>query len=217
MNEIAPNTAKKRSKRTKILLIVVAVFVVTGIGLKLWYRYNYPYGFSHACSKGLGLALRIYADDHGGWLPHGKPTPEASLGMFSKDDYVSALWVLGGKNVPKEKVKAALAPEGHFGPDVCGWHYIEGLREDDDPQIAVAWDKVKGLGHNGERQPQTMHEVVLLDGSISVISKATWPQFVAEQRKMLESEIAERPTNAPPIRRSDEITLGANRFPALRQ
>jgi len=50
-----------------------------------------------------------------------------------------------GKTVPIEVAQAALARYGKLGPDSCGWHYVEGLTEADDPEIAILWDKV-GLG-----------------------------------------------------------------------
>ncbi|MCS7336641.1 MAG: hypothetical protein NZ739_00160 [Verrucomicrobiae bacterium] len=84
---------------------------------------------------------------------------------------------------------------------------------DDDPGIAVAWDKVAGLGHNGERRTGLMHEVIFLDGSTAFITRADWPGFVADQKQKLESVIASRQPGAPAIRWSDEATLGPNRFP----
>ena len=158
------------------------------------------------------MGLRFYAEAHNGWLPHGGTTPEASLGLLAKEDIDTALWVLGGKNVPRAVVQVALT-NWAFGPETCGWHYIEGLREGDDPEIMVAWDKVVGLWHNGDRRPGLMHEVVLLGGSTQLITKKKWPLLVAEQKEKLAKVIASRQTNDPPIRWSDEATLGLNRFP----
>ena len=195
----------------KRLAIAGLILIVLGVvGGWIWWRYTFPFGYSHACSKGLGLTLRIYAGDHDGWLPYGGPTPEASLGLIAKDDAASAEWVLGGKNVKPEVVKAALARDEGITPETCGWHYVEGLRETDDPQIAVAWDKVEGLWHNGNRRRGLMHEVICLDGSISFIKRSHWPKFVAEQRDKLAAVKASRESNAPPICWSDEATLGPN-------
>jgi hypothetical protein len=208
-SQVISAPSKKSSKLKKALLLVIAFLLVAGIGGKVWF----PFGHSHACSKGLGFALSMYAEDHDGWLPHGEGTPEASLALFAKDDIDSALWVLGGKNIPRPLVQASLTNAGAFGPDTCGWHYVEGLREDDDPEIMVAWDKVVGLGHNGERRSSLMHEVLFLDGSSRFITKKKWPQFVAAEKEKLAKMIASRQPNTPPIRWSDEVTLGSNRFP----
>lgn len=159
------------------------------------------------------MALILYAENHAGWLPQGKQTPEASLSRLAEDDLSSALWVLGGKNVPSEVAQAALT-NGVFGPDTCGWHYVEGLREDDDPGIMVAWDKTVGLDHNGMRKAGVEHEIVLLDGSTQFASRTRWQKLVADQKLKLAALIASRESNAPHIRWSDEAALGPNPFPA---
>jgi hypothetical protein len=174
---------------------------------------SYPYGKTHACSKNLGLVLRLNAEDHDGWLPYGEATPEESLGKLANED-PSCIPLLGGKNVPPEKVKAALEPGGHFSAQTCGWHYIEGLRVDENLQIAVAWDKTVGLNHFGERDSAIMHEIIRLDGTTAYISKKQWPEFMSMEKKVLEEIIAKRETNAPKIRWSDVASLGPNRFPA---
>jgi hypothetical protein len=118
--------------------------------------------------------------------------------------------MLGGKTIQHEIIKALLEQDRRISPDKCGWHYVEGLRDDDDPQIAVAWDKTEGLGHNGQRWPATMHEVVLLSGT-EFIPKKSWSEFIADQKKRLAEVITSRGSNAPPIRWSDEQSLGPNR------
>jgi hypothetical protein len=36
-----------------------------------------------------------------------------------------------------EVVQQALAKDGKLGPQSCGWHYVEGLTEADNPEIAI--------------------------------------------------------------------------------
>jgi hypothetical protein len=76
----------------------------------------------------------------------GGGTPEGSLSLLFSN-YVDA-YTLRGKTVPLNVTEEGLET-GKLGPDSCGWHYVEGLTDTDDPQIAILWDKV-GLGHNGE-------------------------------------------------------------------
>lgn len=200
-----------QKRRPKLLKILVLIFVVAGIALVascIWYHSNYPYGYSHCCSAGIGLDLRQYAEDHDGWLPHGKSTPEASLSLLCEDTNTIG-WICG-KNISRAIAEAALIKDGVLGPKSCGWHYVEGLREGDDPQIAVLWDKVRGLGHNGERRRGMAHEVSLLDGSHQGISESEWPKFIADQKARLAGVIASRQSNSPPIRWSDEESLGPN-------
>lgn len=206
--EIAP--APRKSKVKKILLYLLGFIVFTVVAEQVWYRHTFPYGWSHACSVGLGLGLRGYASKHNGWFPHGEATPEASLSLLYKDDPVTALWTLGGKNIPGKTVEATLKQDGKLTPATCGWHYVEGLRDDDDDRIPIAWDKVVGLGHNGQRRSDIMHEVILLDGSHQFIPKQKWPEFVANEKRLLANLMKFRDSNAPPIRWSDEESLGPN-------
>jgi hypothetical protein len=212
MSETEIIKPRRRGWCWKLPLILASLVVIVAVGGRAYHRYKFPYGYSHACAKGLSLALRIHAGSHDGWLPHGGTTPEASLGLLAKEDLNTALWVLPGKNLPRAAVHAALTNEAiAFGPESCGWHYVEGLREDDDPEIVVAWDKTVGLDHNGGRQMGLAHECVWLSGSTSFASTAEWEQLIGRQKEKLAKVIASRASNAPPIRWSDEATLGPNR------
>lgn len=194
-----------------ISLSVLGVFVLFGFGARAWYRTAYPYGNSHSCSKAVGLALRMYAQDNGNWFPHGGRTPEESLSFVctNNDDY-GARTLLGGKHVPQSVVDTALKNNGVLSPVSCGWHYIEGLREDDNPELAVAWDKKVGLNHNGRLTKDLQCEVILLVGSTLHMSKKDWPAFCAKQKELLAKTIASRDLKDPPIRWSDEEALGPN-------
>ena len=130
----------------------------------------------------MSLSLVTYAEDHGGRFPAGGDTPEASLSLLYSN-LVNA-YTLRGKTVPVEVAQAALARDGKLGPDSCGWHYVEGLTEADDPEIAMLWDKV-GLGHNGARLQRGGHEVAFVDGSTQIIRGAKWPEFLERQKKLL--------------------------------
>lgn len=126
-------TRKKRWRRAFFVtsLVVVALFP---LGLWLWDRYVpvYPYGYTHVCSKNLALGLRMYANDHGGWMPHGGKTPEESLSFVcTNGDRYMVKQFLRGKHLPQSAVDDALNRNGVLSPDSCGWNYIEGLREGD--------------------------------------------------------------------------------------
>ena len=193
-------------------MILVSFFVVVGgvLWLQAWRRENYPYGASHSCSKGLGLDLELFADANEGWFPHGMPTPEASLSLLCTNTE-GTWWILRGKHVSQKTVDEALARDSLLGPDSCGWHYVEGLRTNDEPQIAVAWDKARGLNHGGRRMRGLEHEVILVDGSVLLISQEKWPAFVEEQKRLLAETASKRSKDSPSIRWSDENTLGPNK------
>jgi len=191
-----------------VLFAVGTLITVSAIVCWFEWQRQFPFGRTHCCAKGIGMELRIYAENHRGWLPHGRPTPEGSLSLLCTDSNLVG-WICG-KNIPVAVARAALAKDGTLGPASCGWHYVEGLRSDDYPQIAVAWDKIHGLGHNGQRVEGLARSVILLDGSEQGISEKKWPDFVADQKARLAKTIASRDTDSPAIRWSDEESLGPN-------
>ena len=59
----------------------------------------------------------------------------------------------------------------------------KGLRKDDDPRLALFWDKV-GLGHNGEQLRDGGHWVCFVGSEIEHIPEAQWEAFLAEQVRL---------------------------------
>ena len=172
----------RKSKFKKIFFSLVA-FIAFGVAAEQgWYHYTFPYGWSHCCDIGLGSALEIYAQDHGGHFPFGGDCPEASLSLLYSN-YVDAD-LLRGKTVPLETVERAFAANGKLGPESCGWHYVEGITLSDDPRIAIVWDKV-GLGHNGQRLKNGGHAIIRADGMRDFVSGTEWPKFLREQQELL--------------------------------
>src|SRR4029077_15084769 len=92
--------------------------------------------------------------------------------------------LLAGRTVPESLAQEILDRGERLGPDSCGWHFVEVWRQDDDPGLALFWDKV-GLGHNGQRLSDPGHTVIFLDGQRNFIPETKWPQFLKEQRKLL--------------------------------
>lgn len=160
-----------------VLVIVFALYV--------YYRRTFPYGGSHCCDLILLQALEEYAGNHDGAFPTGRPTPEASLSLL----YSNVSWVtpdlLRGRTVPEAVVKEALRRDGALGPDSCGWHYVEGLRLDDDPGLAIFWDKI-GLGHDGQRLSRPGHTVLFVGGDRRFIPQSDWQAFLSEQARLLQ-------------------------------
>jgi hypothetical protein len=176
---------QRRSKRLVLatVLVVAAAPFVLGYA---WWRHHFPYGWSHCCDLQLHMALRQYAESHGGAFPAGEATPEASLSLpyREKTDYGADADLLRGKTVPESVVKDILERGGLLTPETCGWHYVEGLRLDDDPQLALFWDKA-GLDHNGGRMAEGGHIVLFVSGNRKQIVGAEWEKFLEEQRKLL--------------------------------
>src|SRR5262245_52092311 len=172
---------RRWKKRAAIAVAVVAVLAAAGFA---YHRHRYPHGWSHCCDKQLWMALLEYADRHGGWFPKGEASPEASLSLLHREnpELVTAN-LLRGKTVPEAAVRARLETGQLLTPETCGWHYVEGLRKDDDPRLALFWDKA-GLGHNGERLSGGGHFVCFVGTGIEYVPGERWEAFLAEQEQL---------------------------------
>ena len=171
-------------RRTKIA--VVAVVLTPFVLGYAWWRHHFPYGMSHCCDLILCGSLQQYAATHGGAFPSGEATPEASMSLLYREmgDWRADERLLRGRTVPESVVKDILERGELLTPDTCGWHYVEGLRLDDDPRLALFWDKI-GLDHNGGRLAKPGHTVLLIDGGRKFIPETEWDAFMEEQRKLL--------------------------------
>jgi len=181
--QIRKTIMPKLTKRRRVALVVLAVMVTIAFGGGWYYKSLFPYGWSYSCDKQLMFALVQYAEDNTGAYPAGEATPEASLSLLYPK-YANE-YVLQGKTVPLEVVKTILERGNRLGPESCGWHYVEGLRLDDDYRLALCWDKV-GLGHNGQRQSDDGHTVLFVSQRFEYIEGARWEEFLQEQTKLLE-------------------------------
>jgi hypothetical protein len=188
-------------RHTKKLIIVIGIILSLVGGGYAWYRYYFPYGQSHCCDLILWFELRRYAEEHDGWFPKGESTPEASLSLLFRQDSTNA-YLLRGKTVPFELVRPILENGDLLTPETCGWHYVEGLRMDDDSRIALFWDKA-GLGHSGQRL-SSWRCVTLIDGTRQNVELAKWDEFLKEQENLLFESVRKR-KNALGIR-EEKIT-----------
>ena len=167
----------------RIVMAVLVLTVLGGIGAYVFQKVKYPYGRSHNCLVHLKLAFLMYAMDHEGRFPAGQATPEASLSLLHKEGHISAS-LLRGMTAPPEKVDAILTKGELLGPDTCGWHYVEGLTESADPEIAILWCK-EPLGHYGQRTKDKSREVLFVDGGYKSIPGDKWDEFLKEQERLL--------------------------------
>lgn len=180
----------------KKLLIAVAVVVLVAGALfafaRRYQRYQYPYGAYHRCDKQLWFALREYAEAHEGRFPAGEATPEASLSLLGRQ----YAYLLPRRDVPVEVVER-LPDEGRLlGPETCGWNYVEGLRLDSNPKLALFWDK-EGLNEIGGRPPEGGHYVSFIDSAYEYVPEPQWKQFLNEQRRLLAEEQAKQNDEPP--------------------
>ena len=200
---------------TRRRLVLLAITIVASVFASpfLWYRWTFPYGRSHSCDACLRKALYLYAKDHGGTFPAGEATPEASLSLLYPQ-YASAE-LLQGRTVPLDVVKARLKRGERLSPETCGWHYVEGLTLDDDPNLALLWGKVP-LGHNGQRSLDG-GQVVQFVSLENYIAGADWDDFLANQAKLYaarnRSSPRSRPSEWPELALQDRLPRVTRRHP----
>jgi hypothetical protein len=171
---------KISSRKLQVVGIFLSLLLVT-TSLWAYYHYRFPYGWSHCCDRQLMNALRTYAEDHDGAYPAFPGKPEAALSLLYPK-YADAN-LLRGKTVPLQSVQSILSAGESLSPESCGWLYVEGLRLDDDPSLALFWDKI-GLGHNGERLSEPGHTVFFLSGDYQFIPIAEWEKFQTQQQRL---------------------------------
>ena len=102
--------------------------------------------------------------------------------------------------VPLDTTRRILESGQLLDAKSCGWHYVEGLTKSDDPRLALLWCK-EALQHNGSRGKSGSREVLTVDGFRTSISAAKWPEFLENQKQLLENRSASE-INAEPLVRA---------------
>src|SRR5438093_6417202 len=161
---------------------IVAASIIAGLTLLCWiYVRTHPLVFNesfwqHAhCAKQVGMALRMYAQDHNGAYPaHTNGYGDALLLLW---DDAGSPNLLTGPGYSDKVLAEAYTNKTDVPESQCGRVYIQGLREDSDPDIAVLFDKLPNPGDhcNGPRRiwAPLRREVVLVDGSMRAILEKT--------------------------------------------
>ena len=112
--------------------------------------------------------------------------------------------MLRGMTVPLETTRRVLENGQLLDAKSCGWHYVEGLTKSDNPQLALLWCK-EALQHDGSRGKSGSREVLRVDGRRTSISAAKWPDFLANQKQLLEKRSASEINGEPLVRAVVEL------------
>jgi hypothetical protein len=188
-----------------IVCVLTTVAAVVGGGMA-YYKWKFPYGQSHCCIIQMSMALRMYAEDNGGKYPAGESSPETSLSLLYRSNYVEA-HTLRGMTVPEDRVRRILEAGQLLGPESCGWHYVPNLTQADDPELALLWCK-EPLGHNGERTKSGGRQIVLNRGDAVWISGSKWPVFLKLQEELLKHRSARAKAGLPLVTGTIELPDG---------
>ncbi|MBM3498704.1 MAG: type II secretion system protein [Armatimonadetes bacterium] len=139
------------------LLGVLAVIAAVAGGLFVWGGYATGRARDMSCDsnlKQLGLALAMYADDHGGRLPASADAWPAITRAYTKNQQIVLC--------PLERSRPAQPPSG--SSFAVSYFLVPGLASDDPPATIVAGDTEPR--HGGR------WNAVCLDGRIQTLSAA---------------------------------------------
>ena len=186
-----------RPRRWRLAVKRLGLAAIVGVCLACWYVLTHPLVFnesffSHAhCMQILGTSLRVYASDHDGAFPtHTNGYGEALLLLLGPTDYAGGSAILTGPGFSGKIFDEALATGGRVPESECGRVYVQGLKENSNPEIAVVWDKLPSPG--GDHSHLTLRllraplrEVCLVDGSMIRVLESQWEQFSKNQIELL--------------------------------
>lgn len=183
-----PDSKKRLQKIGVVALSAVAVLTVT-----IWmFVRNNPLIFNesflgHAhCIKQATSELLLFAHDNGGRFPsHTNGYADAIMSIDS-----STLYAFTGAGYTTEPLKAARDEKRNVPESELGRVYVQGLREHNDPKIAILFDKLPTPGgdhcHGFSRVWAPLaREVGFLDGSMERIWEKDWERFSREQISLL--------------------------------
>ena len=184
---VKPEKLAKKQKKVKLGCFAVMLIVTSGL---LIYIKTQPLVFNeswleHAhCITQVGLALRMYSEANNDYFPYSKKG--YADGLAKGAEYCS--WIVTGpgyKSVLSEDFEKEDIPE-----DLCGRIYIQGLKESDDCNIAILFDKLATPGGDHCHLPQRIwaplgREVLFIDGHHEFIINEQWDNFVQKQINLL--------------------------------
>lgn len=154
---------------------VVAFATLTAIAV---YRFQFPHGSRPACLPIMLQALSTYSASNQGKYPYGNGSSFAAL-LELYPSYLVYSEPLAGLCGDRELLKRDLAKGFGLSSNSCSWIYWPGLRSDDDPEIALIWERESGIGFNGQKM--SGHAVGFIGGDMRQVPDRDWDEFVRRQ------------------------------------
>ena len=147
--------------------------------------------WEHAhCIVQAGGTLQNYAEAHAGRFPHDVRGYGHALLLLPAD---SPWYALTGPGYDGQVLARAKRGEHGISEAECGRVYVQGLRLDSNPEVALLFDNVPTPGGDhchflGRLWAPYGREVLLVDGSHGFIPEAEWPAFARRQVELLVAE-----------------------------
>ena len=172
--------------------------IAVGLGLLIlglvWYVRGNPrifnesfFGHAH-CIKMAGSALNAYTlANHDSFPAHTNGYGDALL--LLAPDHLDWFEPLTGPCFSGDVFKKAKATGANIDEDQCGRVYVQGLKLDSNPDIALLFDKLPTPGdhcHFLSRLTRPFgREVWYVGGNMGFIRSTAWPAFAEKQIKLL--------------------------------
>ena len=176
--------SKSFSRWTYVLTLALVSFILVCV---LYFRWLYPYGHRVGCMPNLMGALSYYAREHNGWYPRDGKTPLQCLQVFYPDYLGDELAGLTGN---RQAVSQRLRNGQPIDESISSWVYNPGLRLDDNPRLAIIWERTAGVTVNGHREEG--HAVGFVNGEVKQIEAVQWTSFLQQQRELSSETFAKR-------------------------
>ena len=178
----------QRISRLALLVALGSLLALGGAGACL-YQHWYPYGARPCCLPCLLAAMRAFASANNGSFPSGRLNPNDALKVLYPA-YLPDPSPLAGLSGDRKLLYRELRAGSPISERASSWVYWAGYRSDDNPEIAIVWERRAGLSFNGRRQ--SGHAVGFIGGNMRQVQEANWNSFLKEQEALRRKALEER-------------------------
>jgi hypothetical protein len=136
------------------------------------------------------FALKNYAKQHNGFYPDSDLSSLDALRKLYPEFVVGV--ELAGITGDRESLESKLTSGLPLDDVSTSWVYVPGLKESDDPELAVLWESRPGFRHDGRRDSRLGRAVLFNKFAIEYIPENEWEHFIKNQAARREKAFMER-------------------------
>ena len=164
-----------------ILCAALAIFVYRGI---------FPPSHKH-CIKQATIIFLEYANDNKGRFPESdRGWGDALLKLGKLEDRAKWIPYIVGVDDDGTRLVEAMANGTNVDETHCTRIYVQGLRENSNPELALLFDRDSEPGgdHFRCRFKDPIRELITVSGSHKIINNQDWASHIQTQRELLQKE-----------------------------
>lgn len=176
------------ARRTRSILI--SALALLGVLAVPGFRWLFPSRHQH-CIKQAIFVLAGYAAEHEGRYPtSAKGWGDALLELNETEDPEIWIQVFAGVDDDGGRFREALKSGVDVEEHQCTRVYVQGLTTESNRAIAILFDRDSEPGGDHFRSPfrKPLREVITVGGSHKMIEDPEWPEYVANQERLLRDE-----------------------------